>query len=91
MLYTTAGNGNELIAWRIDAKSGMLARSQDLLLEETTPTQIMIAPQGESIFILDGPGGSIYKVTANPATGELHSKSKVALVSEPKSMALKTI
>ena len=37
------------------------------------------------------PRGSIYKVTADRATGELHCKANVAVVNEPKSIALKTI
>jgi 6-phosphogluconolactonase (cycloisomerase 2 family) len=91
MLYTTQGNGNEVSAWHIDAQNGMLAQAQVVLLGEAMPTQITAAPNGETIFILDGVSGSIYKVTADPATGELHSKAKVAVVNEPKSMALKTV
>jgi 6-phosphogluconolactonase len=91
MLYTAQGNPNELRAWHVDAKDGRLTDAQVVLLEEATPTQITAAPDGESLFILDGLRGSIYKVTADRVTGELHCKAEVAAVNEPKSIALKTI
>jgi 6-phosphogluconolactonase len=91
ILYTTQGNPNELRAWHVDAKDGRLTHAQVVPLEEATPTQITAAPDGESLFILDGLRGSIYKVTADRVTGELHCKAEVAVVNEPKSIALKTI
>jgi 6-phosphogluconolactonase len=91
MLYTTQENRNELKAWHVNAKSGRLTQAKVVMLGEATPTQITASPDGESIFVLDGPGGSIYKVTADRATGELHCKANVAAVNEPKSIALKTI
>jgi 6-phosphogluconolactonase (cycloisomerase 2 family) len=75
----------------VDAKNGRLTQAKVVLLGEVTPTQITASPGGESIFVLDGPGGSICKVTADRATGELHCKANVAVVNEPKSIALKTI
>jgi 6-phosphogluconolactonase len=91
MLYTSQINRNELRAWRVDATSGRLTDVQVVTLGEATPTQITAAPDGESIFVLDGPGGSIHKVTADCATGELHCNANVAVVNGPKSIALKTI
>jgi 6-phosphogluconolactonase (cycloisomerase 2 family) len=91
MLYTTQANPNELRAWHVDAKDGRLTRAQVVSLEKATPTRITAAPDGESLFILDGLGGSIYKVTADRATGELHCKAEVAVVNQPRSIALKTI
>ncbi len=91
MLYTSQINRNELRAWRVDPTSGRLTPAQVVTLGEATPTQITAAPDGESIFVLDGPGGSIYNVTADCATGELHCNANVAMVNEPKSIALKTI
>jgi 6-phosphogluconolactonase len=91
MLYTTQGNPNELRAWHVDAKDGRLTHAHVVPLEEATPTRITAAPDGESLFILDGLRGSIYKVTADRVTGELHCKAEVAVVNEPKSIALKTI
>ena len=91
MLYTSQINRNQLRAWRVDAKDGRLTHAQVVLLGEATPSQLTAAPNGESIFVLDGPGGSIYQLTADRATGELHGKAKVARVNEPKSIALKTI
>jgi 6-phosphogluconolactonase len=90
MLYTTQENQNELSAWHVDARNGSLTQAKVVLLGEATPTQILASPDGESIFVLDGPGGSICKVTADGATGELHCKTNVAVVKEPKSIALKT-
>jgi 6-phosphogluconolactonase (cycloisomerase 2 family) len=91
MLYTTQATRNRLSAWRIDAENGLLSRAQHVLLGEAAPTQITVAPDGKSVFFLDGVRGSICRVTANPITGELGRKAKVALVHEPRSMALKTI
>jgi 6-phosphogluconolactonase len=91
MLYTTQANPNELRAWHVDAKDGRLTRAQVISLEEATPTRITAAPDGESLFILDGLRGSVYKMTADRLTGELHCKAEVAAVNEPKSIALKTI
>ena len=69
----------------------MLSRAQHILLGEVTPTRITAAPDGKSVFVLDGVRGSISRVTADPTTGDLGRKAKVALVHEPRSMALKTI
>ena len=91
MLYTTQENRNELRAWHVDAKNGRLTHAKVVLLGEATPTQIAASPDGEGIFVLDGPAGSICKVTADRATGELHCKANVAVVNEPKSIALKTV
>jgi 6-phosphogluconolactonase len=91
MLYTTQENRNELKAWHVDAQNGRLAQAKAMVLGEATPTQITASPDGESIFVLDGPAGSIYEVTADRATGELHCKANVAVVNEPKSIALKTV
>ena len=91
MLYTSQANPNELRAWHVNAKNGNLAHAQVVLLQEATPTRITAAPDGESLLILDGLKGSIYKVTADRVTGELHCKAEVAGVNEPRSIALKTI
>jgi 6-phosphogluconolactonase len=91
MLYTTQENRNELRAWHVDAKGGRLTQAKGVMLGEAAPTHIMASPNGESIFVLDDPGGSIYQVTASRITGELHDKATVAAVNQPKSMALKTI
>jgi 6-phosphogluconolactonase len=81
MLYTSQG------VWQIDRGSGRLTRTQHLLPHAT---QISAAPDGERIYILDGSTGSIYQLSADRVTGELHSKTRVALVSEPKSIAIRT-
>jgi 6-phosphogluconolactonase len=81
MLYTSQG------VWQIDGASGRLTRTQHLL---PNATQISAAHDGESIYILDGGTGSIYQLAADRVTGELHSKTRVALVSEPKSIAIRT-
>ena len=91
MLYTTQANPNELRAWHVDAKNGRLTRAKVVSLGEATPTRITASPDGESIFVLDGQRGSIYKVTADRMTGELHCKAEVAVVNQPSSIALKTI
>jgi 6-phosphogluconolactonase len=91
MLYTSQGNRNGLRTWHVDARDGRLTPSRVVLLGEATPTHITATPNGESLFILDGLRGSIYKVTADRMTGELHCKAEVAVVNEPKSIALKTI
>jgi 6-phosphogluconolactonase len=91
MLYTAQGNPNELRAWHVDVKDGGLTRAQVVSLEEVTPTRITAAPDGETLFILDGLRGSVYKMTADRVTGKLHCKAEVAVVNEPRSIALKTI
>ena len=91
MLYTTPARRNDLQAWRIGAGSGRVSRVQSVLLGEAMPTQIALAPDGKSVFILDGLRGTIYSVAADPSTGELGWKRKVAVTPEPRSMALKTI
>jgi 6-phosphogluconolactonase len=81
MLYTSQG------VWRIDGESGRLTRTEHLL---PNATQISAAPDGRSIYILDGNTGSIYQLAADRVTGELHSKTRVAWVSGPKSIAVRT-
>jgi hypothetical protein len=41
-------------------------------------------------LILDGATGSIYQLPADRITGELHCKTRVASLSEPKSIAIRT-
>jgi len=91
MLYTTQENRNELRAWHVDAKDGRLTQARGVMLGQAAPTHLMASPDGESIFVLDGLGGSIYKVTADRTTGELHDKARVAAVNQPKNIVLKTI
>jgi 6-phosphogluconolactonase len=81
MLYTSQG------VWQIDDGSGRLTRTQHLL---PNASQISAAPDGGSIYILDGSTGSIYQLQTDRVTGELHCKTRVALVSEPKSIAIRT-
>lgn len=81
MLYTSQG------VWRIDGGSGRLTRTPHLL---PNASQISAAPDGRSIYILDGGTGSIYQLPADRVTGELHCKTRVASVSEPKSIAIRT-
>jgi 6-phosphogluconolactonase (cycloisomerase 2 family) len=80
-LYTSQG------VWQIDGGSGRLTRTEYLL---PNATQIGAAPDGGSVYILDGGTGSIYQLPADRGTGELHSKTRVALVSEPKRIAIRT-
>jgi 6-phosphogluconolactonase len=81
-LYTTHEARNELKVWRIDPENGMLSHRQDLSLGEANPTQIIVTRDG--LYILDGPRGSIYRVNAERST------ANVAVVNEPKSLAIKT-
>jgi 6-phosphogluconolactonase len=81
MLYTSQG------VWQIDGGSGRLTRTP---YELPNATQISAAPDGGSIYILDGGTGSIYQMPTDRVTGELHCKTRVALVSEPKSIAIRT-
>jgi 6-phosphogluconolactonase len=78
MLYTSQG------VWQIDGRSGRLTRTEHLL---PSATQISAAPDGGSVYILEGGTGSIYQLAADRVTGELHSKTRVALV---KSIAIRT-
>jgi hypothetical protein len=89
MLYTTQAARNQLSAWHIDLESGLLSRAQSVLLREAT--RITVPGDGKSVFVLDGVRGSICKVAVDRSTGELGRKTKVAVVNEPRSMALKTI
>jgi 6-phosphogluconolactonase len=81
MLYSSQG------VWQIDGGSGRLRRTPHLL---ANATQISAAPDGGSIYILDGATGSIYQLPSDRTTGELHCKTRVALVSEPNSIAIRT-
>jgi 6-phosphogluconolactonase (cycloisomerase 2 family) len=81
MLYTSQG------VWQIDGVSGRLTRTR---YELPNATQVSAAHDEGSIYILDGSAGSIYQLSADRTTGELHSKTRVALVSQPKSIAIKT-
>jgi 6-phosphogluconolactonase len=80
MLYTSQG------VWQIDSGSGRLRRTQHVAPDAT---QISAAPGGESIYILDG-SGAIHRLQADRVTGELHSTTRVALVNEPRSIAIRT-
>jgi 6-phosphogluconolactonase len=81
MLYTSQG------VWQIDDASGRLTRTHHLL---PNATQISATPDGGSIYILESGTGSIYQLASDRATGELHSTTRVAWVSEPKSIAIRT-
>lgn len=80
MLYTSQG------AWQIDSGSGRLRHTQPVAPKAI---RISAAPDGKSICILDGAGG-IHRLPADRVTGELHSTTRVALVNEPKSIAIRT-
>ena len=86
MLYTTQAG---LRAWRVDARSGRLALHQKISIDGRG--QIVAAGDGESVYVLSSTSGLIHKLTADSATGALHGKTTVAIVDQPRSMALKTI
>ena len=86
MLYTTQAT---LRAWQVDERNGMLLLRQQMALDERS--QIVVAGDGESVYVLSGASGLIHKVTADPATGALEGKTKVTTVVEPRSLALKTM
>jgi 6-phosphogluconolactonase (cycloisomerase 2 family) len=73
--------------WQIEAESGRLCPTRQVLPKGT---QISAEHDGGSIYVLDGGAGSVYQLTADRGTGELHYKTRVALVSEPKSIAIRT-
>lgn len=81
-LYTGQG------VWQIDVESGRLVRTQDVL---PGSGQIAVTPGGESVYVLARTGGYIYQVAADRMTGRLLSKTEVAAVNEPRSIAVKTI
>ncbi|MDX6462225.1 MAG: 6-phosphogluconolactonase, partial [Acidobacteriaceae bacterium] len=81
MLYTSQG------VWQIEAESARLRPTRQVL---PNGTQISATPDGGSVYILDGSTGSIYQQPADRVTGELHFKTRVAWVSEPKSIAIRT-
>jgi hypothetical protein len=62
--------------------------AQDIL---TGASQIVVAPNGESVYMLDGATGSIYRASADRQTGTLQSGTKIASVSHAKSLAVKTV
>jgi 6-phosphogluconolactonase len=86
MLYTTQSG---LRAWRVDERSGMLALQQKLSIDERG--QIVVARDGKSVYVLSGASGLIHELTADRATGALRGKTTVAMVDEPRSLALKTM
>lgn len=88
MLYSS--QENELRAWHTDAATGKLSHAGNVLLKGARLNHIVAALDGENIFVLDGLSGSIYKITTDRATGKLLRSAKVAVVSEPNSIALKT-
>jgi hypothetical protein len=84
MLYTTQSG---LRAWLVDERSGMLSLQQKLPLDE--PGQIVVAGDGENVYILGGT--RMQRITTDRATGGLQTKATVAAVIQPRSVALKTI
>jgi 6-phosphogluconolactonase len=81
MLYTAQG------AWRIDSGSGRLSHLGTSL---SGASQIVVAPDGMSVYFVDGARGSIAQATAGGRTGEVHFKTNAAVVDKPTSIALKT-
>jgi 6-phosphogluconolactonase len=81
MLYSAQG------AWRIDAGSGRLSPMGTWLPDAS---QIVVAPDGMSVYFVDGARGSIDQATADSRTGKVHFKTNAAVVDKPTSIALKT-
>jgi 6-phosphogluconolactonase len=84
-LYTTQP---ALTAWRIEAANGELLGRRKVL--PGAATWVTVAPNGESVFVLDDVSGSISRVVVDPSSGEPHDKATVAWVKQPRGMALKT-
>jgi 6-phosphogluconolactonase (cycloisomerase 2 family) len=82
MLYTAPG------AWQIDVESGRLSRTGAW---SPGGSHLVVSPDGTSVILLDGASGSIDRATADRRTGEVHCKTNVAVVNQPRSIALKTI
>jgi 6-phosphogluconolactonase (cycloisomerase 2 family) len=84
-LYTSQAT---LRAWRVGGE-GSLSLKQEISAGETK--QVVAAPDGESVYTLGGPSGSIREIRTDRETGELKGQTRVAEVNQPESLVFKTI
>jgi 6-phosphogluconolactonase (cycloisomerase 2 family) len=85
VLYTAQAT---LRAWRVNGE-GKLSLLQKISVGETK--QVVAAPDGESVYTLGGPGGSIREIMTDRETGELKGQTRVAEVNQPASLVFKMI
>jgi 6-phosphogluconolactonase len=91
MLYTAEATHSRLQAWHIHAQSGLLSRAKRIELGGAPGNEIVVAPNGESLFLLDCSRGLIQRIAVDSVTGEPSFVEEVATIHGAQSMVFKTL
>jgi 6-phosphogluconolactonase len=91
MLYTTETVRGRLQAWKIDAQGGFFSQAKHVEIAGAPGHEMFLAPNGESLFVLDDSRGLIRRVGVDPVTGEPGFVEDAAVIHGAQSMVFKAL
>jgi len=91
MLYTAQTTHNQLQAWHINAQSGHLSHAKNIEFDGAPGNEIIVAPNGDCLFVSNRLRGLIRRITLDAITGEPNFVEDVAMIHSAQSIAFKTL
>ena len=91
MLYTAETTHSRLQAWHIHRQDGLLSRAKHIELDGASGNEMVVASNGESLFILDRLRGLIHRIAVDNVTGEPGFVEQAAMIPGAQSMVFKTL
>ena len=91
MLYTAETTHSRLQAWHIHPQDGHLSQAKHIELNGASGNEMVVASNGESLFILDRLRGLIHRIAVDNATGEPGFVGEAAMIPGAQSMVFKTL
>lgn len=90
-LYSACQTEDALTVWNIEIETGRLIGRSLLALPDIRPIQIVAAPEGTSVFVVDSRRGSIVQVRTHASTGIPFSCRQVAAIGGAKYLVLRAV
>jgi 6-phosphogluconolactonase len=91
MLYTAGRARGSLQAWKIHAQGGFLSQAKHVEFEGAPAYEMFVAPNGQSLFVLDDSRGLIRRIAVDPVTGEPGFVEDAAMIRGAQSIVFKTL
>jgi 6-phosphogluconolactonase len=90
MLYAAQTAHSRLQAWHISAQDGLLSQPAHIEFDSAPGSEMIVASNGDSLFVLDCLRGLISRIAVDSVTGELGSVDDAVTIDGAQSMAFKT-
>jgi 6-phosphogluconolactonase (cycloisomerase 2 family) len=91
MLYTAETTDSPLQAWHIHPPDGLLSLAKHIELDSAPGNEMIVAPNGENLFVLDRLRGLIHRIAVDNVTGEPGFVEEAAIIPGAQSMVFRTL